>query len=242
MNQKYQYSILGFFFAFALICSTYIFGQAIIKAVPSSQVVKVRGVSERIIKSDRVNWGIKISNTNTNPDFAYSLTEDGIGIVKKFFTDKGIPSDRIHFAPYNKEQLTKRRTLDKLGNYEYKIIGYKVSRRLYVKNFNNLNLIEKLNQEFDKIMEKKGVSAQSLSPYFYYSKPMGYIKPDLLKEAAKNAYVRATIVAESSGSKLGPLRAARQGAFNGFSDDGMVGGSTREHRITALVTVDYALD
>lgn len=49
------------------------------------------------------------------------------------------------------------------------------------------------------------------------------------------------IVAESSGSKLGGLRAARQGAFEGLGSDGFVGGHDREERIRAIVTVDYAI-
>ena len=67
------------------------------------------------------------------------------------------------------------------------------------------------------------------------------MKAELLREAARNAYQRATLVAESSGCRLGALKAARQGAFEGIGDDGSMGGMDQRQRVRALVTVDSAL-
>ena len=45
------------------------------------------------------------------------------------------------------------------------------------------------------------------TPYYYAQLEAPKLKAELLREAARNAYQRATLVAESSGCRLGALKA-----------------------------------
>jgi hypothetical protein len=59
-------------------------------------------------------------------------------------------------------------------------------------------------------------------PRYYYTQ-VNELKSELLVAATKDAQMRARTLAEGSGVKLGPLRAARQGAFSvrpAFKEEG----------------------
>jgi hypothetical protein len=64
----------------------------------------------------------------------------------------------------------------------------------------------------------------------------------------KDARERAKTLAEGSGTTLGPLRAARQGVFSvraadatGISESASEDASSIGKKVTAVVTVDYAM-
>ncbi len=203
--------------------------------------MKVRGVAERVINSDKVNWSLKISYIEKNLDNAYQKVDKASKHLMNYLEKNGISKDQIIFSEHRQDRLTQMITLDKLGNTRTEFIGYKVDRTVSIVGFSDLDLIENLVKKIGSDIQRAGWPIYSNRPYFYYSKKISTIKPELLKEAAKNAFERATIVAESSGSQIGGLKAARQGAFNGFDSGGFVGGYSRDHMIGAVVTVDFSI-
>jgi hypothetical protein len=225
----------------ALVACAYLVGETARAVVPSNQIVKVRGVAERIIQSDRVSWNIDISDTQLERDAAYARVDATVAEVMSYLTAKGIPKGAIQLSAVEQYERTRRVVLDKLGNDREELVGYQVTQRVEIKDFKDLDLVEKVAANISSDLQRKGLPVEPRTPYFFFSKKVSDIKPALLKAAAKSAFDRATIVAESSGSKLGGLRAARQGAFEGMGSDGFVGGNTREHRISAVVTVDYSI-
>ena len=70
----------------------------------------------------------------------------------------------------------------------------------------------------------------------------------MLAEAAKDARTRAEKVAQSVGSRIGPVRSARMGVLqitaadsNEVSDSGMNDTSSLEKDITSVVSVTFAV-
>ena len=70
----------------------------------------------------------------------------------------------------------------------------------------------------------------------------------VLVKATEDARERARTLAEGSGTRLGPLRAARQGVFavraadsTGISESSGEDTSSIPKKVTAVVTVDYAM-
>jgi hypothetical protein len=228
-------------FPLALIACTWLVAETARAVVPSNQIVKVRGVAERLIQSDRVNWTIVVEDTQPERGEAFASVDRAIAQAVDYLAKKGVPRSAIQLSPIEQRVRTRRVTLDKLGNQREELVGYEVSQRVELRDFEDLDLVEKLMASISSDLQRKGLPVEPRSPYFFFSKKVSDIKPELLKAASSNAFERATIVAESSGSQLGGLRAARQGAFEGMGSDGFVGGSSREHRISAVVTVDYSI-
>ena len=233
---------LGAFLALGLVGSAFVIGRAVVKAVPSNQIVKVRGVAEQSIDSDRVRWRITVRGEAKQLEDAYTRVDTGVERVRAFLTNGGVPAPSVRLGSYRTREISRRVVLDQLGNDEWRFVAHEVRRTVELDDFRDLDLVEKLVVQFGDVVQRAGVPADADEPYFFYSEPVADIKPDLLRAAAENAYQRARIVADSSHSTLGPLRAARQGAFEGFGDAGYVGGASRKHRVTALVTVDFAIE
>ena len=225
----------------ALVACAVVVSETARATVPSNQIVKVRGVAERAIQSDRVNWSFSVRSVRNDRDAAYARVDESVARLVKYLEKNGIAKSKLNLGAYSQYQKTRRVVLDELGNDKHEFVGWNVSRTIELKKFTDLDLIEKLNNEISSDLLREGWPIDARTPYFFFSKPVTDIKPKLLEEAAKNAFSRATIVASSSGSELGGLRAARQGAFEGLGSDGFVGGAQREHRIRAIVTVDYSI-
>lgn len=236
-----RYSGIGFFISLGVVLSAWLVADAVKKSVPSNQVVKVRGVAEQLIHSDRVRWTVEVSSQNKTLLTAYSKVDSDIKEIHRFFSDSGILEKNIETSGHSQNVKTRTVYIDKNGNYNEEFLGYRVSRDITIEGQIDFALIEKMNKSINAKLLQKGVEFKSKNPYYYLSKPVSELKPQLLEAAAKSAYERATIIAKSSNSFLGPLKAARQGSFSGFGSDGRVGGYNTEHRISAVVTVDYSL-
>lgn len=229
------------FIALAIVTSMYIFATTLEKVVPTNQIVKVRGVAEREITSDRVDWSLSISYSNKELEKAYQQVDKASEFLVEYLVKHGIDKTKISFSNYYQDQLTETLVLDKFGNTDTKFIGFDVRKTLTINAFPDIDLVDKLAKSIGNDIQRQGWNVSSESPYYYYSKKISDIKPELLKQSAQNAFERATIIAESSGSKLGNLKAARQGVFEGFNEDGHVGGYSRKHRVSAVVTVDFSI-
>jgi len=229
------------FVALAIVASTYIFAETLKTVVPSNQIVKVRGVAEREILSDRVDWSVMVFYSDKDLQKAYQQVDDATTYLVEYFIKHGISKDKISYSNYDQEQLTETLVLDRFGNTDTKFLGYKVTKSIMINGFSDIDLIENLANNIGNDILRQGWKVSESAPYYYYSKKISDIKPELLKQAANSAYQRAVIIAESSGSKLGSLKAARQGVFDGFNDGGLVGGYTRKHRVSAVVTVDFSI-
>ncbi|MCK5241887.1 SIMPL domain-containing protein [bacterium] len=239
--EKHGLAIFGVCLALGIIIGTAIFVTGIKEVVPSNQVVKVRGVAEQFIETDRVDWKISISYSHKELAAAYAKVDMAVKKVKTFLVKNQVPEQAVKLVGYDQNRRTQMITLDEFGNQKEEFIGYEVSCSVFLEAFEDLNLVEKLKKEFALVIQKQGIAAVAHSPYFYYHKKVSDIKPALLEKAAKNAFERATIVAKNSGAKIGKLKAARQGNFEGMGEDGLVGGYNRKQRISAVVTVDYSL-
>lgn len=208
--------------------------------------IHVRGVSEQILVSDRVNWQLKTSSSSNRAEWAKAAVDKSIDYAVEYLKKNGVSEEFINYSVYTKQENTKTVYLDDLGNKEEQFVGYNVSRSIYVKGFDNVELIEKLYGNIELDFEEKDLYIMPEAPYYYYSQPVADIKVELIKKAAQNAKERAEILAENMGGKVGNVIQARQGYFNGFGDDGFgsggfVGGQSKEHILNAQVSATFQL-
>ncbi len=228
----------------AIVC-TVIFNNTLGGFGKANQI-HVRGVSEQILVSDRVNWKLGTASSSSKAEWAKREVDKSIDYAVEYLKENGVPEELIHYSVYAKQEETKTVYLDNLGNREEQFVGYVVSRSIYVKGFDDVELVEKLYGEIELAFENKELSISPQTPYYYYSQPVADIKVELIKKASQNAKERAEIIAENMGGSVGAVIQARQGYFNGFGDDGFgsggfVGGNSKEHVLNAQVSATFQL-
>ncbi len=241
MQNMYPLPMFGIALALGLVFSSLVISSAVKKSVPTNQVVKVRGVAEENIELDRANWTIKVTVTNMNLILAYQAVDKGILDTTAYLIDLGVQPDSITTGPHFQTKEEKRVYMGK-GNYKDTFLGWTIAKSLFIKDSNQIDLISKTYKGFSADVAKKNIPAEAKPPFYFIEMDPTELKKRLLKKASENAYTRASIIAKNSRSSIGGLRAARQGEYTGIDRDGKVGGANRNHRVTSLITVDYALD
>ncbi len=73
--------------------------------------------------------------------------------------------------------------------------------------------VSKVRASINKLIAQ-GIDIENQAPAYRFTK-LNEIKPDMLREATKNACIAANEFAENAGVKVGGIRSARQGNFFG---------------------------
>ena len=104
----------------------------------------------------------------------------------------------------------------------------------------NVQLLRDLRSSVNTLVAQ-GVDLTNHAPQYHFTK-LNEIKPDMLKEAARNAKIAANEFAENAGVRVGRIRSARQGAFY-VRDVGASSGDTRklEKEVRVVTTVQFFL-
>ncbi|MFA5936627.1 MAG: SIMPL domain-containing protein, partial [Candidatus Paceibacterota bacterium] len=63
--------------------------------------VEVKGLSERIVKSDTAIWSINFEVKSNNIDSLYADIDKNVVAIKNFLKVKGFEDSEINFAPVN---------------------------------------------------------------------------------------------------------------------------------------------
>ena len=232
----------GIVLALGVVASTWLVTDAMRDIRMSHQIIKVRGYSEVPVESDLVVWDITLRSANTELTSAYATLAEFRGRTLEFLTQQGLdPSDTKSGIVYVSE--VKRRNEKGLQTNE--IEGYALSQVLTVKSAQVLKVDAAAGNVSALLGE--GVMLQAGSPQFSFT-GIGSLKSQLLVDATQDARERAQTLASGSGVKLGPLRAARQGVFSlqaadasGISEQSREDTASIAKKVTAVVTVDYAM-
>jgi hypothetical protein len=142
-------------------------------------------------------------------------------------------------------EVAELRKRNEKGEVTNQIEGYALSQSLAVSCRNVTNIATAATRAADLLGE--GIQLHAGRPMYYFT-GVSDLKPSLLEAATADARARAKTLAEGSGVRLGPLRAARQGVFSvraadetGISEYSTEDTNSIEKKVSAIVTVDYAM-
>lgn len=229
-----------------LVLSTLIAANSVVKFKSLDQTVFVTGSARKRITADTAVWRVSVSREAPKLDAAYDLVTKDIPLVEEFLRKKSITSNQITRSAMGTSPLREQKegyTTDFGGH----IVAYRVTQSIEVRS-NEVKKVESLAREATELLLKQNLLIDSSSPDYYCSS-IGDLKQTMLADAARDAQIRAQKIAESTGSKVGPLRSARMGALQitppdstQVSDSGVNDTSTIEKDITAVVNVSFALE
>jgi hypothetical protein len=163
--------------------------------------VEVKGLSERIVKSDVAIWSMNFEVKSNDVDSLYANIEKNTKATKAFLIAKGFEDAEISIAPVNIYQDT----------YSGSLFRYNSTTQLSVYT-KKVDLVKSASKETLSLV-KEGVTFNQNSIEFQFS-DINSVKPEMLAEAIKNAKVTAKQFADESGSKLGSISRGNQGVFD----------------------------
>ena len=188
--------------------------------------VEVKGLSEKIIKSDTAIWSMSFEVKSNNIDTLYADIEKNITTIKKFLADKGFEASEVNVAPVNIYQDT------------YRDAAFRYNSTNQVSVYTKKVDLAKSASNETLLLVKNGVVLNQNSISFEFS-DLNSIKPDMLAEAIKNARETASQFAENSGSSVGSVTRGNQGVFDITEKDP---GSPEFKKIRLVSTLRFLLN
>ena len=232
----------GITLSLGLVVSTFLVTDAMRDIRMSHQIIKVRGYAETPVESDMALWGITVKARDKDVIAAYNVLEEHLRDVLDFLQENHVTTEEINVRAVS---VNERRKPAANGHDTNEIEYFELSQVISVKS-KNVHNIAKLATSIASLY-REGTGLRSGTPNYYYTQ-VNALKSELLTAATQDARERAKTLAEGSGVTLGPLRAARQGVFSvraggssGISERSSDDVSSISKKVTALVTVDYAM-
>jgi hypothetical protein len=231
--------LLGATLAFAVLGASDQIGRAV-RTFKQDNVIRVKGVAELDITSDRaVWWGTVRAGAATLPE-AYAELEKSVAALRNFVVSRGIPADLVTLAAVDISKVYRR---DEKGNVTNDIESYRLSQQLGFGS-PNVQVVREIANGATALI-KDGFEIESGAPTYKVSS-IEKTKLELLEQATANAYERAQTLARGSSSSVGRLVSAAQGVYQivargstSSSDYGEYDTSSIDKTARVVVTLEY---
>lgn len=239
MNKNNTIGLLlsALFVAFGLGVGGYFIGQTMYNAKVALNTAEVKGLAERRVNADRANWTIKFTNVGkfkADVPRLYEISEKNQASIVNVLKESGFSDEEIKIGILNYSYYEYRDKNQALVDQKHQLSGYISIETEKVK------LIDKARAKVNKLIAK-GINIVNQAPAYRFTK-LNTIKPDMLKEATKNARIAANEFAANAGVKVGGIRSARQGNFY-IRDAGEEYGDSKkiEKDIRVVTTITFYL-
>ncbi len=228
---------LGLFVAAGLALGGYFVGQTLYNSKVALNTAEAKGLAERRVKADSANWDIVYSVTGAKKSEIPSLYKQAEHHQKTIFDlikDNGFKDTEIEIGvlDYNYREFRDDKQI--LVDQTHTLTG------TISVDTQKVELVGKVRASVNKLIAQ-GIDIENREPSYRFTK-LNEIKPDMLREATKNARIAANEFAENAGVKVGGIRSARQGSFY-VRDAGLDYGDTTkiEKDIRVVTTITFYL-
>ena len=248
-SQRIAFLLLGASLALGFIIGSGKLSNAIAQIRKTQASIMVKGVATQNVKSDQAIMEFQISWRGTDA----SLGKKNILAQRKAFFQKlldfGFKDSEILMESMHQKRLEPANAKT-TGAIEYeKYARGSVPDFIYFTDFKitstNVDLVQKLQHETISLDDEVEVIGSRVA---FKLINVDDSKKELLISAAKNARARAEVLVLGSGSKIGNLLDASQGAFSiqakdsvGDSEYGSIDTSSIDKTIRVVVTMTYEI-
>ena len=235
--------LLGATLAFAVLGASDQLGRAM-RAMKQENIIRVKGVAEVDVTSDRGSWWTSVSGRAPTLAEADAGREQAMAALRAFVLAKGFKESELSVGSVSISKVYRR---DEKGNTTNELEAYVLSQDLGVRS-SSLELLRDAANEVTGALVKQGFESSTSAPSFTVS-TIEKTKLDLLEKATANAYERAQTLARGSGSGVGSLVSAAQGVYQivargqtSSSDYGEFDTSSIEKTARVVVTLEYSVE
>ncbi len=206
--RNYQNIIIGLIVAAGIAIGGFFISKTLYNAKVALNTAEAKGLAERRVQADRANWTIGFAVAGKSRDEVPRLYQEAEAIQLRLikllkenaFTDEEITPGIIEYGTRqyrNEEQV--------LIDQDHFLNG-----SLSIET-QNVHAIAPARGVINKLISE-GISITNRTPTYSFT-GLNEIKPDMLREAAKNARIAANEFASNAQVEVGGIRAARQGGF-----------------------------
>lgn len=216
------------------------FSRAWEKTHFSYQSIKVTGLSNRDFTSDLIVWSSSFSRKAFTLTEANNAIKKDIAAVKDFLLRTGVAENEITLSALriNRDYQYRYDQNGRMTGQEF--TGFNLTQEIKVES-KNLAKAEAAYKEAGSLIDQ-GIEFIAGEPDYYYTK-LADLKLELLSEATKDGYDRATKIAGNAEGSVGNLKNASMGVIQitgqnsneDYSWDGAF--NTKAKNKTATVTV-----
>ncbi len=236
-NKKIDMAVAALLLAVGIALAGYFISGTLYRSTVALNTADVKGLAERRVEADTAYWSIQYTVTGTNKSEIPSLYEASEADQKKIVAllrDSGFVDEEIipGIIDYQKSEF--RDENQKLVEEKHFLIG-----EIEVQT-SKVRLVSKVRAKLNSLIAQ-GLDVKNNAPSYYFTK-LNDIKPDMLKEATKNARLAANEFATNAGVNVGGIRSARQGGFT-IRDVGQGYGDTEkiEKDVRVVTNVTFFL-
>lgn len=215
----------------------YFISQTLYNSKVALNTADVKGLAERKVEADRAYWSIKYTVSGQKKSEIPALYEKSELDQQKIISmllDSGFDKNEVVPGVINYIREDFRDENQKLVEEKHFLVGEIEVQTSKVK------LVSGVRTKLNKLIAD-GLDVTNNAPAYHFTK-LNDIKPDMLKEATKNARLAANEFATNAGVKVGGIRSARQGGFI-IRDEGKDYGDTKkiEKSVRVVTNVTFFL-
>ena len=213
----------------------YFIKNGLIESKQYTRFVEVKGLAERVVKSDEAIWTLNIKLVNNQLPALYQAIGDAQNKTRQFLILQGFAENEISINPvsvndnqsvsYNQNQDMPRYSAD---------TGLTIST----------SHIEKVAAAVQKTgdLVQQGIVITTSNALFRFNN-LNAIKPAMLAEATQNAHDVAQGFARDAKTSLGNIRRATQGLFTiSDANSNYDSGNAIMKKVRVVTTVEYQLE
>ncbi|MET1255176.1 SIMPL domain-containing protein [Aliikangiella maris] len=207
-NNLFGQFLLGSCLAIGIAAAGYFISQTMVNAKIALNTAEAKGLAERRVQADRANWTISFTVTGNNKSEIpglYQESEKQKQIIIELLKQNHFEQDEIKIGVLNYYKTEFRNDNQQLVDERHQLTGSIDIETDKVKMVSDVRA--KINQ-----LIAKGIDITNHEPSYRFTR-LNEIKPDMLREATRNARIAANEFAENAGVTVGGIRNARQGSF-----------------------------
>ena len=227
----------GLFVAAGMMLAGYFVSQTLYNAKVALNTAEAKGLAERRVSADRANWEIRYTVTgasrNELPEL-YKKAEQQQQTIASLLTEAGFDSSEIDLGVLNYSSREFRDEDQKLVDEKHMLTG------TIAVDTDKVALVSTVRSRTNKLMAQ-GIDLENRAPSYRFTR-LNEIKPEMLREATKNARLAANEFADNAGVTVGGIRDARQGSFI-VRDAGEDYGDTKkvDKEVRVVTTITFYL-
>jgi hypothetical protein len=227
-------SLFGISLAIGIAIGGYFVGQMMYNARVAINTAEAKGLAERRVSANLANWDIQYQvsgRSKKDLQKLYTESEQDQKIIVALLKENGFDDAEIEIGVINYSFQEFRDENQKLVDEKHQLTGV-----ISIET----NKVEKVAQARTKLNKliAQGIDIINQAPAYRFTR-LNDIKPDMVKEATKNARIAANEFAVNAGVKVGGIRSAEQGAFfirDAGEDFGDTGKIEKDVRVVTNIT------
>ncbi|ACZ09109.1 oxidative stress defense protein [Sebaldella termitidis] len=237
--KRVQFVLVAVILSLGLIISSAIVSNTIESLKKKDDVVTVKGVADKKVKSDKGILAIVVKSSDKDINTAVEHLKTNTQNIADQIKAEGFEDSEIKLENIVSEPVY---YFNDRGNQTTRILSYNATQMIVI----TTDKVDKLDPLALKLSENIELA---VSEPQYFVTNIEKLKIDLLGEATKNARLRANELLKNNGRSIGGVKTVNQGVFqitgdntSETSDTGYYDTYSIEKTVRAVISIEYRIE